>query len=150
MVKPPRVSLSLQGEDETLQATILHADPSPNPHPDLARDPQSVIIYDSRGKFVGVRRPDSGKPIEVEGLSLVVDGIVGATGLEIKTDPGVPWVYAGFGGLMITTLISYLSHSQVWALQQGSYVYLAGKSNRAIYQFEKELDEVKDAVPEIV
>lgn len=116
----------------------------------LARDPQSVIIYDSVGKFVGVRRPDSGKPIEVEGLSLVVDGIVGATGLEIKTDPGVPWVYAGYGGLMITTLISYLSHSQVWALQQGSFVFLAGKSNRAVYQFEEELDRVKDAVPERV
>ena len=84
----------------------------------LARDPQSVIIYDSAGKFVGVRRPDSGKPIEVEGLSLIIEGIIGATGLEIKTDPGVPWVYAGYGGLMITTLISYLSHSQVWALQQ--------------------------------
>jgi hypothetical protein len=31
----------------------------------LARDPQSVIFYDSRGQFVGVRRPGSGKPIQV-------------------------------------------------------------------------------------
>jgi hypothetical protein len=28
-------------------------------------------------------------------------------------DPGVAPVYAGFGGLMLTTVISYLSHSQV-------------------------------------
>lgn len=115
----------------------------------LARDPQSVVIYDSKGKFVGVRRPDSGKPIEVEGLSLVVQEIIGSTGLELKSDPGVPWVYAGFGGLMITTLISYLSHSQVWALQQGTFVYVAGKSNRAVLGFEKELDEVLEAVPEL-
>ena len=33
--------------------------------------------------------------------------------LFIQTDPGVPVVYAGFGALMITTCISYLSHSQV-------------------------------------
>ena len=30
-----------------------------------------------------------------------------------QTDPGVPVVYAGFGALMLTTCISYLSHSQV-------------------------------------
>ena len=32
-----------------------------------------------------------------------------------QTDPGVPIVYAGFGALMLTTCISYLSHSQVCA-----------------------------------
>jgi len=32
---------------------------------------------------------------QVEGLKLTVDRIVGATGLEIKSDPGVPIVYAG-------------------------------------------------------
>jgi cytochrome c biogenesis protein len=42
-----------------------------------------------------------------------VENIVGSTGLELKSDPGVPLVYAGFGALMITTLISYVSHSQV-------------------------------------
>lgn len=57
---------------------------------------------------------------QVEGVSLVVDTVTGATGLELKNDPGVPLVYAGYGGLMITTLVSYLSHSQVWALQQAS------------------------------
>ena len=31
----------------------------------------------------------------------------------LQTDPGVPIVYAGFGALMLTTCISYLSHSQV-------------------------------------
>ena len=36
--------------------------------------------------------------MQVEGLSIVVDGIVGSTGLELKVDPGVPYVYAGFAG----------------------------------------------------
>jgi len=114
----------------------------------LARDPQSVVFYNTKGQFVGVRRPGSKKPIEVEGIKLVVEDIVGATGLEIKSDPGVPIVYAGFGGLMVTTLVSYLSHSQVWALQEGSYVFLAGRSNRARVGFEIELDSVMEAVPE--
>lgn len=49
----------------------------------------------------------------MEGLDIVVEDIVGSTGLELKSDPGVPLVYAGFGALMITTLVSYISHSQV-------------------------------------
>ncbi|MEW5300987.1 MAG: hypothetical protein WDW36_003873 [Sanguina aurantia] len=114
----------------------------------LTRDPQSVIFYDRQGKFVGIRRPGSGKSIEVEGVQIVVTGVVGSTGLEIKSDPGVPWVYAGFAGLMITTLVSYLSHSQVWALKQDGYMYVVGKTNRATLAFDAELSELLEEVPE--
>lgn len=114
----------------------------------IARDLDLVTLYDSSGAFAGVRRAGSGKPITVDGVTLVVDGIVGSTGLEIKADPGVPWVYAGFGGIMVTTLVSYVSHSQVWGLQDGSGVVVAGRSNRSKYLFEREIDAVIDAVPE--
>ncbi|KAL1554226.1 hypothetical protein AAHA92_14809 [Salvia divinorum] len=40
-----------------------------------------------------------------------VGGNIGSTGLDLKTDPGVPSVHAGFGALMLTTCISFLSHS---------------------------------------
>lgn len=43
-----------------------------------------------------------------------------------QTDPGVPVVYAGFGALMLTTCISYLSHSQVNFLSL--YELLGGNS----------------------
>ncbi|GLC35607.1 copper chaperone [Pleodorina starrii] len=115
----------------------------------LARDPQSVVFYDASGQFVGVRRPGSGKPITVEGLQVVVEDVVGATGLELKSDPGVPAVYAGFGGLMVTTLVSYLSHSQVWALQQGPNLFVTGRTNRARLAFEREMDSLLNAVPEL-
>ena len=68
----------------------------------LARDFQSVAIYASDGSFAGVRRPGSGRPIEVDGLRLVIEDMKGSTGLELKTDPGVPWVYAA-AGLMVTS-----------------------------------------------
>lgn len=115
----------------------------------LAHDLDTITFYDSKGEFVGVRRAGSGKPIKVEGLDIVVEGIVGSTGLELKSDPGVPLVYAGFGALMITTLISYISHSQVWALQQGPNVYVVGRSNRSKVLFEQEVDAIIDAVPEL-
>lgn len=60
-----------------------------------------------------------------------------------------PCLRSGFGGLMVTTLISYLSHSQVWALQEGGYLYVAGRSNRAQLSFGREMDEILEAVPEV-
>ncbi|CAM6106751.1 unnamed protein product [Calypogeia fissa] len=115
----------------------------------LARDLQSVVIYDQEGKFVGVRRPGSGKPIDVDGVSIVVDDLIGSSGLELKMDPGVPIVYAGFGALMLTTCISYLSHSQVWALQNGTSLLVGGKSNRGKADFETQLNTILDLVPEV-
>ncbi len=61
----------------------------------LARDLQSVAVYDSSGKFAGVLRPGSGRVLQVEGVGLSVDRVHGATGLELKSDPGVPIVYTG-------------------------------------------------------
>lgn len=65
----------------------------------LARDFQTVILYDTSGAFAGVRRIESKKPIVVNGMEIVVDNIIGSTGLEIKSDPGVPLVYAGKSSL---------------------------------------------------
>lgn len=114
----------------------------------LARDMESVVFYDSKGQFVGVRRPGSGKPIEVEGQSFIADRILGSSGVQLKADPGVPYVYVGYGLLMITTIVSYLSHSQVWALQEGANVHVGGRTNRATLSFRDELDGVLEAVPE--
>ena len=48
-----------------------------------------------QGQFVGVRRPGSGKPIQVGDFSLLIDELHGSSGLQLKMDPGVPLVYAG-------------------------------------------------------
>ncbi|KAF2290013.1 hypothetical protein GH714_040162 [Hevea brasiliensis] len=116
----------------------------------LARDLQSIVLYDQEGKFVGVRRPNSKLPIDIDGTRIVIEDAIGSTGLQLKTDPGVPVVYAGFGALMLTTCISYLSHSQIWALQDGTAVVVGGKTNRAKAVFEDEVNRLLDHVPEVV
>ncbi|KAI3428303.1 hypothetical protein D9Q98_006682 [Chlorella vulgaris] len=149
---------ALNGGDSKLYATFLPAeDPAlapPGTAPRgvsiLARDLQTVTFYDSKGEFAGVRRLGSGKPIEVEGMTIVAQEVLAATGLELKADPGVPLVYAGFGGLCVTTVVSYLSHSQVWAAQAGSGVIVGGTSNRAKVAFEQELSDMLGEVPEVL
>ncbi|XP_021738564.1 cytochrome c biogenesis protein CCS1, chloroplastic-like [Chenopodium quinoa] len=116
----------------------------------LARDLQSIVLYDQDGKFVGVRRPNSKLPIDIDGIKIEILEAIGSTGLELKTDPGVPVVYAGFGALMLTTCISYLSHAQIWALQDGTTVVVGGKTNRAKGEFPDEMNRLLDRVPELV
>ncbi|KAF9675980.1 hypothetical protein SADUNF_Sadunf09G0090600 [Salix dunnii] len=116
----------------------------------LARDLQSIVLYDQEGKFVGVRRPNSKLPIDIDGMKIIIEDAIGSSGLELKTDPGVPVVYAGFGALMLTTCLSYLSHSQIWALQDGTAVTVGGKTNRAKAEFQNEINLLLDKVPEIV
>ena len=43
--------------------------------------------------------------VQVEGMKITVVDIIGSTGLELKVDPGVPWVYAGFAGVLLTTVM---------------------------------------------
>jgi len=94
-------------------------------------------VYDPQGQLLGVKH--LGEAIDLNGVPLVIREIVGSTGLQIKRDPGIPLVYLGFGLLMAGTIASYVSYSQVWALQVGETLYIGGKTNRARLAFEAEL-----------
>lgn len=50
----------------------------------LARDLQSIVLYDQDGKFVGVRRPNSNLPIEIGGTKVVIVDAIGSSGLDLK------------------------------------------------------------------
>lgn len=146
--------LQMNGGDKKLYGTILPVGSVDSPNVKgismLARDLQSVVLYDQEGKFAGIRRPNSKLPIEIDGSKIEVLDAIGSSGLNLKTDPGVPVVYAGFGALMLTTCISFLSHSQIWALQDGTSVVVGGKSNRAKAEFPDAINRLLDQVPEIV
>jgi cytochrome c biogenesis protein len=64
--------------------------------------------------------------------------IISSTGLQIKTDPGIPIIYLGFFFLMISTLISYITYSQVWIIQNNKKIFIGGNTNRALFEFELE------------
>ncbi len=104
----------------------------------LAQDLQgSVLIYNQAGQLIATLR--RGMATDVNGITLALIDVIGSTGLQIKADPGIPLVYAGFGFLMVGVIMSYISHSQVWALVKGDKLYLGGRTNRAQVAFEREL-----------
>jgi cytochrome c biogenesis protein len=103
----------------------------------------TAIIYNQKGELSGAVRV--GQSIKVNGINLKLIDLIGSTGLQIKADPGVPIVYTGFALLMAGVVMSYFSHSQIWALQQGDRFYVGGKTNRAQVTFERELIEILDS-----
>ncbi len=111
----------------------------------LTRDLQgTVLVYGQDGQLVStVRR---GMATEVNGVTLSLIDVIGSTGLQIKADPGIPMVYAGFGLLMVGVLMSYVSHSQVWALEDAGTLYVGGRTNRAQVIFERELLKVLEEI----
>lgn len=96
------------------------------------------LLYNNDGQWIGSLRQGMSLALN-DRLTLYLDEVIGSTGLQIKSDPGIPWVYLGFGLLMVGVVMSYFSHSQIWALQTESGLYLGGKTNRALVTFEREL-----------
>ncbi len=106
----------------------------------------TVVVYDESGQLVSTVR--TGMSTDVNDISLKVVELVGSTGLQIKADPGIPWIYAGFGLLMIGVIMSYVSHSQIWLLTADDQLYIGGRTNRAQLTFERELVEmIEQATP---
>ena len=92
-------------------------------------------IYDEMGKFIG--NIELNETINFQ-QSISLLEIISSTGLQIKTDPGIPIIYMGFFFLMLSTLISYLTYSQIWIIQKNRKIYIGGNTNRAVFEFELE------------
>jgi cytochrome c biogenesis protein len=111
----------------------------------LAKDLQgTVLIYDAAGQLFNTLR--TGMSTQINGVKLTVLDVVGSTGLQIKADPGIPIVYTGFALLMLGVVMSYFSHSQIWALQIDGRLYVGGKTNRAQVAFEQEMLGILDSL----
>ena len=109
----------------------------------LAKDLQgTMMVYDQKGDLYSAVRP--GMVLDVNGVKLKIYQLIGSTGLQIKADPGIPFVYTGFALLMIGVIMSYISHSQIWILQTDKGCYIGGKTNRSQVTFERELLGIMD------
>ena len=92
-------------------------------------------IYNEKGAFLG--NVELNETINFK-QPLTLLEIISATGLQIKTDPGIPIIYTGFFFLMLSTLTSYLTYSQVWIIQKNQKLFIGGTTNRAVFDFELE------------
>ena len=92
-------------------------------------------IYNAAGQFLG--NLEINEELNIN-QPMLLSEIISSTGLQVKTDPGIPLIYLGFFFLMISTLLSYITYSQVWIIQKNQQLFIGGTTNRALFDFELE------------
>lgn len=102
------------------------------------------LVYSTEKKLLG--QSEIGHKILLNGVQFRVESIIPSTGIQIKSDPGIPLVYIGFLFLIFSIILSYISYCQIWAIKLKEKVYIYGTTNRAIYFFEKSILEIVDVL----
>ena len=92
-------------------------------------------IYNNLGQFLG--NLEINESVNFLQPITFLDTI-SSTGLQIKTDPGIPLIYSGFLFLMVSSLISYITYSQIWMVYKNGQIFIGGNTNRALFDFELE------------
>ena len=92
-------------------------------------------VYNEYGNFLG--NLETNETFK-ENFPITLVDIVSSTGLQIKTDPGIPLIYLGFFFLILSTLISYITYSQVWVVKDKNQMFIGGNTTRAVFDFEIE------------
>nr|WPV72514.1 c-type cytochrome biogenesis protein [Navicula sp.]WPV72671.1 c-type cytochrome biogenesis protein [Navicula sp.] len=92
-------------------------------------------VYNENGQFIG--NIELNETVNFK-IPITLLEIISSTGLQMKIDPGIPIIYLGFFFLMVSTLISYITYSQIWIIQKNQEIFIGGTTNRAIFEFELE------------
>jgi len=104
-----------------------------------------LLLEDLTGKFqiynskqIIISEQDIGSSFFINGHEIKILDVITSTGLQVKADPGIPFVYLGFFFLIFSVFLSYTSYSQIWAIKKDNSLYLSGRTNRATYFFEQD------------
>lgn len=66
------------------------------------------------------------------------------SGLQVKADPGIPVVYAGFFTVVVGVALAFLSHRQVWLSRRSNGEFLlSGVANRGRFTFQQEILKIR-------
>jgi cytochrome c biogenesis protein len=104
---------------------------------------QSVKIYNSVGTFIDSL--NFGDKLILSGEEYKIIDLIPETGLQIKYDPSISLTFLGFGFLILSTFLSYLTYSQIWISLKRDIVFFGGKTTRAKSSFEVECRKFVDS-----
>ncbi|MFN9643594.1 MAG: cytochrome c biogenesis protein ResB [Cyanobacteriota bacterium] len=111
----------------------------------LTSEEGPVEVFDAEGTSLGLLRP-GGESLDVRGLPVRVAGVVPASGVLFKRDPGVPLVYSGFAVLLLGGALSLVATRQLWVVEErrgdALWLHAAGLCNRNLTAFARELPKL--------
>nr|ARW69864.1 cytochrome c biogenesis protein ccs1 [Polysiphonia teges] len=97
----------------------------------------TILVCNSSG--IILNEVPIGQQFYVNFVPITVQEIILSTGLQIKTDPGIIFVYFGFFVMILSTFTSYISYSQVWVYVRSESLDFVGLTNRSILFFEQDM-----------
>ena len=106
----------------------------------LSSEQGPVTAYSADAEILANLIP-GGEAVEVEGIPLRVAGVIPASGILLKRDPGVPLVYGGFAIALVGGALSLIATRQIWAIAEAGNqkLHVAGLCNRNLTALANEL-----------
>ena len=79
-------------------------------------------------------------PVEINSSKISLKKIIPSSGLIIKNDPSIPFIYFSFILIILGTLFSLIPTNQLWILfnANSNKLFIGGLSNRNLLGFKKE------------
>jgi len=86
--------------------------------------------------------------IEINSSSISLKQIIPSSGLIIKNDPSIPFIYFSFTLIIFGTLCSLIPTNQLWILfsANSKRLFIGGLSNRNLIGFKREFLELSDQI----
>ena len=87
-------------------------------------------------------------PIEINSSKLSLKKIIPSSGLIIKNDPSIPFIYLSFTLIILGTIFSLIPTNQIWILfnENTNKLFIGGLSNRNLLGFKKEFLKLSDEI----
>ena len=106
----------------------------------LSSEQGPVTAYSAEAEILANLIP-GGEAVEVEGIPLRIAGVIPASGILLKRDPGVPLVYGGFAIALAGGALSLIATRQIWAIAEAGNqkLHVAGLCNRNLTALANEL-----------
>lgn len=84
-----------------------------------------------------------GESVKIGHSRVRFDGPAFFSGLQTKTDPGIPVMYLGFFVVIAGTIMGMWSHKQAWVTPMVGGCRLGGKANRGPFLFHREMERLR-------
>ena len=97
----------------------------------------SVYVFDLHGKLIDLL--EKNVKTKIENVAIELNNLIEFTGLQVKKDLGIPFVYFGFVILIIALIINFFAYKQIYLIKDDGKFYIIGKSNKNTYLFNQEL-----------
>ena len=98
--------------------------------------------------FSGINLYINDNPLEVNSSKVSLKKIIPSSGLIIKNDPSIPFIYFSFILIIFGTIISLIPTNQLWILvnKESQKLSIGGLSNKNLVGFKKEFFKLSEEI----